>query len=330
MIAQILLILEIIAPVFFIASVGYLWARIGAPFDIGFVTRLAMNVAGPCLLFSTLVEVEIDPRAFEALAGASLAAYAVMGALSLAALKAARMNKQAYWAPVTFGNTGNLGLPIALFAFGEQGLALALIVFAVTACLTFTVGVWMVSGKASPFDALKQPIFYGAAIGAAFAYQGWGAPEVVLAATGLMGQITIPLMLLTLGVSVARLSFGDVGRAAAVSVAKALIGAVAALIAIQIFALPPTAAGVLAIQCMMPVAVTSYLLSERYRTEPQAIAGLVVVSTLLALLTAPLTLAAVLPGPDGVAAIAAAPRIAPGPETWSALWGSLTAAIRSQ
>ncbi|MEO0830682.1 MAG: hypothetical protein AAFY03_09510, partial [Pseudomonadota bacterium] len=57
----------------------------------------------------------------------------------------------------------------------------------------------------------------------------------------------------------------------------------------------PVAFGVLVLQLITPVAVASYLLSERYDAQPDAVAGLVVVSTLLSVLFLTLALSLLLP-----------------------------------
>ncbi len=287
-------ILEITAPVFFLALIGYVWRRSGLNFDIAFVSRLSMQVAVPALIFSVLSRMEVDPVAFRNLALASLALYALIGVGALALAQAAGLSKRVYLSPMIFGNTGNVGLPIALFAYGEQGLAYAMVVFAVMAALSFTVGIWLVTGESSPVEVLKQPIFHASALGILFASQGWQAPKVVATTLALTGQIAIPMMLITLGVAVAQLNVRDVGRALWISLAKAALCAGAALAVVSVFALDPIASGALILQAIMPVAVTNYLLAARYGAQPEVVAGLVVVSTLVSILVAPAALALLL------------------------------------
>lgn len=291
---MILQILQIVAPVFFLALIGYVWRRMGLNFDIAFVSRLSMQVSVPALIFSVLSRIEVDPTAFRDLALAALAVYAAIGAASFVMIRGAGLSTRTYLSPFIFGNTGNVGLPIALFAYGEQGLAYAMVVFAVMAALNFTLGVWIVTGKGSPLEALKQPIFFGSAAGILFASQGWQAPQVVNDTLGLVGQIAIPTMLITLGVAVAQLDVRDFGRALWISLAKFGLCALAATAVAAAFELERVAAGALIIQAIMPVAVTSYLLATRYDAEPDVVAGMVVVSTLVSVILLPLTLAVLL------------------------------------
>jgi len=115
-------------------------------------------------------------------------------------------------------------------------------------------------------------------------------PVWLLNSLDLAGQIAIPLMLLTLGVSIANLSVGEVGRAIVLSLAKLSISAAIAILVVQLFGLTGVARSVLVLQLIMPVAVTNYLLAERYRAEPGKVAGTVVVSTLISVATIPAAL----------------------------------------
>ena len=283
-------VLGIVAPVFLLASAGFAWARAGFDYPTDFVTRLAMTLAVPCLIFTALMRTEIEPAALTALSLAALAAYLVVLALSWALVAALRLDRAAYVAPLAFGNTGNLGLPLALFAFGETGLGLAVVVFAVMAVLSFSIGLWLVAGGASPGRILREPMLWATLLGGVFLGMGWQTPEWLTRSLSLMGQMAIPLLLVTLGVAVARLRPGRIGRALWLSAAKLALGIGVGVAAGRAFDLDPVAFGVLVLQMATPVAVTSYLLAERYGADPDAVAGLVMVSTLMSVAALPITL----------------------------------------
>jgi predicted permease len=292
--ALVLQILEIIAPVFMLAFVGWSWVRTGHRYEIEFVTRLVMNISAPCLVFTALVKVEIDPTAFRDLALAAVSAYALVGVLIASICLVAGLSYRTYLAPLTFGNTGNMGLPLALYAFGELGLAYAVVVFAVMVLLSFTLGVWVVTGRSNPTEALRQPLFYAAILGSAIGLLDVPVPKVVINAMSLAGQMMIPMMLITLGVSISRLNVNHVWRASMLSVLKAGVCALAGFGAAHVFGLTDAARGVLVLQLLTPVAVTSYLLAERYNADAEAVSGLVVVSTLLTLAVVPAALSVLL------------------------------------
>lgn len=290
----ILTVAEVVAPVFLLAAIGYVWVRLGFEYRMQFVTRLSMTLGVPCLIFVSLMQTEIAPRALTTLSVAALAAYGAVAVASLALALVARLDLRTYLAPLIFGNTGNLGLPLALFAFGDEGLGYAVVVFAVMAVLSFTVGLWLVAGGGSLLKVIYEPLLGATLLGAVFLWQGWTLPAFLTSTLTLVGQLAIPLMLITLGVAVARLPPGRIARPVWLSVVKAAICVGAAWAVGLWFDLPPIAFAVLVLQVATPVAVTSYLLAEKYGADAEAVAGLVVVSTLISVGLLPGLLAALM------------------------------------
>lgn len=289
-----LTVLNITAPVFILAAVGFAWVKLGFEYRVEFVTRLTMTLSVPCLIFVALMKAEIEPQALATLSLASFLAYALVSIIFIIIVKALKLDLSTYLAPLIFGNTGNLGLPLALFAFGEAGLSYAVVVFAVMAILSFTIGVWIVSGGGSLLRVIKEPVVGATVLGAIFLWQGWQTPVFLTNALELIGQLAIPVMLITLGVAVARLETRDLGRAVWLSALKVVVCAVSAWMAARWFGLAPIPSAVLILQISTPVAVTSYLLAEKYGREAQPVAGLVVASTLLSVISLPLILAFVI------------------------------------
>ena len=289
-----LTVLNITAPVFLLAAVGFSWVKMGFEYRVEFVTRLAMTLSVPCLIFAALMQTDVDPEALAALSLAAFVAYGLVMVGCFVVVKLARLDMQTYLAPLIFGNTGNLGLPLALFAFGEVGLGYAVVVFAVMAILSFTIGIWMVAGSGSLKRVVREPLVAATLLGALFLWQGWETPAFLTNTIELIGQMAIPMMLITLGVAVARLETKAMTRAAVLSVVKVFICVGAAWLAAHWFGLEPIAAAVLIVQVATPVAVTSYLLAEKYGADAQPVAGLVVASTLLSVLALPVILAFVI------------------------------------
>lgn len=284
-------VLEIVAPVFLLALVGFAWVKLGFEYRVEFVTRLAMTLAVPCLMFTALMKTEVDPSALTTLLLASLIAYAGIAGVGAIGFWLAGYSQQTYLAPFVFGNTGNLGLPLALFAFGAEGLGYAMVVFAVMAILSFTVGIWVVSGGGNLLKALKEPLVAATLLGALFLWRGWETPPFLTASLELIGQMAIPMMLITLGVAVARLTPGRVGQAVVLSTLKLILCSVVAYSIGRAFGINEIALAVLVLQVATPVAVTSYLLAEKYGGDSDAVAGLVVVSTVMSVAAIPLLLA---------------------------------------
>lgn len=287
----ILTVLEIVAPVGLLGAIGFIWVKRGLEYRMEFITRLSMTLSVPALIFTALMKTQIDPAALTSLTLAAILAYLLLTLVFWAMLRIGKMSQRTYLAPLIFGNTGNVGLPLALFAFGEEGFAYAVVVFAVMAIFSFTAGVWLVSGGGSPLRALREPVTWGTLLGALFLWQGWQTPDWLTNSLSLLGQIAIPVMLITLGVAVARLSAGHLGKAFLWSIVRVLI-CLGVGIGLGLYLhLDRVAFAILVLQVSTPVAVTSYMLAEKYGADSDAVAGLVIASTLIAVVSLPLTLA---------------------------------------
>ncbi len=289
-----LTVLEIVAPVFLLAAIGFVWVKVGLEYRIQFVTRLAMTMGVPCLIFVSLMQTQIDPAALTALSAATVMAYGGVTLACLLLVHVLRLERRTYAAPLIFGNTGNLGLPLALFAFGEVGFSYAIIVFAIMAIWSFTYGISLVAGSGALTKVLREPLVWATLLGGVFMVQGWETPTALTNTLELIGQMAIPLMLITLGVAVARLSPKGLARAAVLSALKLGICAGIAWLVGRQFQLEPVAFGVLVLQVATPVAVTSYMLAEKYGAAAEDVAGLVVASTLMSVAALPLLLAVLL------------------------------------
>lgn len=287
----VLTVLEIVAPVFLLAAIGWTWVRFGGEYRIAFVTRLTMSLSIPALIFTALMKTEIDPASLTALVAAAILGYGILTAAIWVGLRLLGLEMRTYLAPLIVGNTGNLGLPLAYFAFGDTGLGYAVIVFAVMAIWSFTFGVWVVAGGGSPLKALKEPLVWATMLGGLFLWQGWETPKFLTNTLELLGQIAIPLMLITLGVALARLHPSALGRASLLSLAKIAVTVAVAWGVGRVFGLAPEPFAVLVLQLATPVAVTSYMLAEKYGADAGSVAGLVVTSTLMSVVTIPLLLA---------------------------------------
>jgi len=286
-----LTVLQIVAPVGLLALVGFIWHKAGFEYRIEFVTRLAMTLATPCLMFTGLMKAQITPVALTTMLAAAVAAYGVLTFGFWALTAVIGLERRTYLNPLIFGNTGNLGLPLALFAFGQVGLGYAIVVFAVAAIWGFTFGVWLVSSGGSPLRVFREPLVWGALLGTLFLSQGWHTPLWLTNSLDLIGQMAIPMMLLTLGVAVARLKPQQLGRAAWLSLLRVGFCVATGWAVSQAFGLEPVATAVLILQISTPIAVTTYMLAAKYGADSEAVAGLVIVSTLLSVASLPLTLA---------------------------------------
>ncbi len=287
----ILTVFQVVAPVFTLALIGFIWVKLDIEYRVEFVTKLAMTVSIPCLIFVALMKTKVSGSALTAISLASIVAYAGVTLIMFLFIKINRLSAPTYLAPLIFGNTGNLGIPLALFAFGEVGLQYAVVSFAIMAVYSFTAGIWIVSGGGNPLKALKEPMVGATILGGIFLWQGWETPVWITNALELLGQMGIPLMLITLGVALARLSPAGLLRAFWLSLAKVIICAAIAWTVAVLFKLDDVAFAVLVLQVSTPVAVTSYLIAQKYGANAGEVAGMVVASTFLSIAFIPILLA---------------------------------------
>lgn len=285
---------SIIAPVLVCAGIGYGWARFGRAFDIEFVTTLITNVATPCLVFHTLANLTVDAAAVGVISGAAVVMLALCAAIAALVLRLSGLSLRAFLPALTFPNTGNMGLPLCFLAFGDAGLALAIGVFAVCAVAQLTIGAAIASGTLSFRNLARIPIVYAVAIAMVFLAAGAQPPAWINATTKLLGAITIPMMLITLGVSLSRLSVRRAGRAAWLSALRLGMGFAVGVLVAWSLGLEGAARGVMVLQSTMPVAVFNFLFAQRYQPAPEEVAGMVVLSTVLSFVSLPLLLIYVL------------------------------------
>jgi malate permease and related proteins len=282
---------QILAPIFIVAGLGFTWDRLGHRFETDFVTRLVTMVGTPALVFSALTSHGLSLASFGVTALAAVLAVTAFGAIGAAVLRLARLPvRSSYLSTLMLPNAGNMGLPIALFAFGEPGLALAIAFSTVITIAHFTVGLSLASGTTSSRHLLTAPALY-AMLGALGFIAGGVAPPVWLAnTTELLGGLTIPMMLLSLGVSLSRLHVAALGRSTLLGLARLGMGFAVGVGLARLFGLDQVAAGVVILQCSMPAAVLNYLWAARYGGPVEDVAGTIILSTLLSFVTLPLLL----------------------------------------
>jgi len=281
-------VLEVVFPVFFLSLLGFLWVRFGFEYPIKFVTRLSMMVAVPCLVFVSLMKTSINSGHLILLTVATFLTYFILIIIFTIFIKLTKNNLRTFLAPLTFGNTGNIGLPLSYFAFGEVGLGYAVIIFAITAILSFSIGIWFVSGGTISFQSLKnEPLIIATILGSIFLITDLSTPLFLTSTFELIGQMAIPLMLITLGVAVAGLKTNDLKNALGFSLLKLFICLSTGIILGNLFSLNEISFSILLLQISSPVAVTSFLLASKYEANAPKVASLVIVSTCISLISLP-------------------------------------------
>jgi malate permease and related proteins len=291
-------ILSSILPVLCTIALGFFWVRYGRVLDSKVLTPIVVDLGTPCLIVSTLLKAAMAPKAFVDLAMAScvaIGAFATIGALVLWVF---RLPFRTYLPSIAFPNAGNLGLPLSLYAFGTEGLSYAIVFFAISSIGNHSIGQALAAGTLGWRAILRMPMLYAITAGLIGSYLNITLPTWINNTMSLIGGLTIPIMLLMLGGTLARLQVATLSRAAGLSALRIGSGAVVGVIVATLFGLPQIAKSVLILQCAMPVAVYCYLYAERWNSDPEEVAGLVFLSTIASIVTVPMLLG-VLTQPGG-------------------------------
>ena len=278
---------NVVTPVLLCIAVGWVWARQSRPFDTGGMADLITLVGTPCLIFSTLTGVALPADQLWQMALATLLSIVAFGLIGLAVRLPLKLPYRTYLPPLMFANIGNMGLPLCLFAFGDEGLALAIVVLAVFSVVNFTLGIWLYAGSGSAGHLWRQPMILATVVAVIFLLADLQPPVWLDSTTSLLGAFTIPLMLVMLGLSLARLRVTRLPRALWLSVVRIGGGLLVGVLIAEAFQMEGVARSVLILQSAMPVAVFNYLFAVRYNRDPETTAGLVVVSTVLSVFTLP-------------------------------------------
>jgi predicted permease len=282
-------IIEIIVPVFFIVAVGFLYARRFRP-DMTWFSRIALDVCTPMLTYSALASrnFEIAQHAALLAGGALLIMGAGLLAWPLALLS--RQSPRTLVPVVMFNNCGNMGLPLALLAFGPQHIGAAVALFSISNLIHFSIGARITSRDARTRDLLLSPMMLATVLGFASALTEVRPPAVLLTGMKLMGDASLPLMLFALGVRLSAFEPKGLLGSLLGAVARPVIGMALALPLAQALELDALARAQLLLFAALPPAVLQFMLADRYRQEPEKVAGMIMLGNVLALLFVPLGL----------------------------------------
>ena len=282
-------IFEVIFPVFFVIGVGYYLGKKNPKIDTNFITNFAGNIGTPAMIFYTVTTTGITLSIFThyfIYALIMIGGFAIIGLILLSFLK---KDLRMELPPLILPNTGNMGIPICLFAYGTQGLGVASAVASVIILFHFTLGVFLAK-KSFSFDiVLKSPPVYAIIISVIFLFFEIETPLFLENTTFLLTYATIFLVLMSLGIALTRFKF-SLKDSIILSLCRVIFGPLIGFIIIYNFDLSGFAAGVLLIQSAMPSAILNYLVGSMYSPKKvvDSIASTIVTSTLMSFVTIPI------------------------------------------
>ncbi|MDI6750125.1 MAG: AEC family transporter [Rhodocyclaceae bacterium] len=292
-------ILSIIFPVFAIIAAGWLYARLrqraGGGIDMAFANQLNMDVFVPALVFAALASKSFDLASYGHLAVGGLMLMLASGGIAWGLARLLREQPKTFVPPMMFVNSGNMGLPLMVLAFGDAALPAAVVLFFVENLLHYTLGTWMLDHHARLWNLWRVPVIFAALLAMTINFLDLAVWPPLLTAIKLTGDVAIPLLLFSLGVRLALSQWSDVRLGLIGMVARPALGMAFAALMAHLLRLDERAAAMLMVFGALPPAVLNYVFAERYQQEPAKVASLVMIGNLGALIFIPLALAMTLP-----------------------------------
>ncbi len=283
-------ILGIILPVFSVVAIGWFWGRRARP-DMATTNRISMNVLSPALIFSALSSKSFDVEANAALMAGSVGVVLGSGILAWPIARLLKEDHRTLVPPIMFNNCGNMGLPLAVLAYGAAGFAPMVALFVISNLIHFTLGVWMIDHHARFASLARNPMVLATVAGFAFALMHPPIPEWVATTIRLIGDALIPMMLLSLGVRLTAIRWADARIGLVGAVVRPVAGLAAALALVPVLGLEGSQAGLLILFGSLPPAVLNFMVAEQYRQEPGKVASIVLIGNAAAVAFVPIGLA---------------------------------------
>ena len=282
-------ILSIVFPVFAIIGIGYLYGKIKRP-DIGVTNQISMDVLVPALVFAALASKDFDFAHYWQLALGGAGVILGSGLLAWPVARLLKVDAKTFVPPMMFNNSGNMGIPLIVLAFGDAALGAAIILFLVEMVLHFSRGPYLLAHRMNLLQLLKTPVMAATVLGVAVSLSNTLLPDALYTAIKMLGDASIPMLLFALGVRLNQVSFKDWHIGAWSGVVAPLSGIVMVLMLMPFLDLDPAQRSVLLVFGALPPAVLNYLMAEQYRQEPGEVASIVLLGNLAALIVMPLVL----------------------------------------
>tara|TARA_Y100001970_G_scaffold15526_1_gene17468 strand:- start:222 stop:1121 length:900 start_codon:yes stop_codon:yes gene_type:complete len=281
---------EVLSPVFFIVGIGYFLGKKKSDIDTTFITNYSANFGAPALFIFAITSSGVTYSVFSEYfmySVIALVCFAITGVIFLFFMK---KDISRELPPFFLPNTGNMGIPICLFAYGSLGMGVAAAISSLVVLLHFTVNIFLASKKFDIKIILKSPSTYAVIVAVVFLYFELEMPKFVLNTVMLLGYTMIVLILMSLGVSLTQMKVFSFKSSFISSIGRVIVGPIIGFVLIKIFNLSGYAAGVLLIQSAMPSAILTYLIASMYSPKKivDNISSMIVVSTLMSLITIPI------------------------------------------
>ena len=283
-------LIDVIVPVFFVIGIGYYLGKKNPEINTDFITTFAGNVGTPAMIFYTITTTGVTLSVFTEY---FIYALVIIGGFSLVGILFLLLLKKDFISelpPLILPNTGNMGIPICLFAYGTAGLGVASAIASVIILLHFTLGVLLAKKSFSLEILIKNMPIYAIIVSVIFLYFEWDVPGYLENTTFLLTYATIFLVLMSLGIALSRLKVVSWVHASILGAVRVIVGPLIGFGLIKFLNLDGFAAGVLLIQSCMPSAVLTYLVGSMYSEKKvvDSVASIIVTSTIMSFATIPI------------------------------------------
>ena len=276
------ILFPVLFPIFVLILIGYLYAKT-RPIDMEFANRLNMDIFIPALLIDALSRKSFNLLDYQELALSGIILVLASGILAWLLAKAMKLSVRMFVPSMMFNNCGNMGLPLAILAWGNDALAAAVVLFLSSNLLHFTLGTYIVGGKISWWNLLKMPVNVATIIGLTISFTQWEIPPTIHKPIEMLAQIAIPLMLVALGVRMTTVDLKAWRVGLIGAIVCPLISVIVAFGILFIMPLEPNQRVQLLMFAALPPAVLNYMFAEKYNHQPTEVASIVVVGNALSI-----------------------------------------------
>lgn len=281
---------EVIIPVFLIVGIGYAYA-LRSPPDLSGFNRIAPDLLAPLLVYTALASKDFDIMAHLPLLFGGTVLILGGGLAAWGLTRWVAVSPRTFVPVVMFNNCGNMGLPLALLAFGPEHFGAAVALFAVSNLLHFSLGARITSPAARTRELLLSPVMIATVLGVLSSLVDVRPPDTIMSGMKLLGDSMLPMMLFALGVRLTSLTRSGVAMGLVGALARPLIGLAIGLPLAWALGLEGAAKGQLLLFAALPPAVIQFMLAERYQQEPDKVAAMILLGNALAVVFVPIALA---------------------------------------
>lgn len=285
-----------IFPVFTLMAAGYGFGKF-KNIDLSALTDIVIYLAAPCLVFSSVSQRRFAGTDFLLLGGAAAFVILGVGAVAFLVARLQGIEERGIYLASMFMNSANLPFPLVLLAFGEAGLAQAILYYLVVSLLHFSLGVYLVTFQRSLGPILRFPILYAFGAALVVSIGKIQIPAVVMVPINMMGNLSITMMVFALGYKISSLKARSVGLPVLTSTLRIAGGFLLGMLFVEVFGVTGLNRAVILLVSSMPSAVFNFVLAEKYRLSPELVASTILISTLASLITIPILLGYLLSSP---------------------------------